>query len=166
MKSSFHALAEVGPLRVRALAATTMIANEIRRARRQVEGSSDVRSRIASMRRAAVPAREIQDAGRAAGLLEKVRNLADVLYSVQVNRLGRAGVVEESNQHLILRLVECACCGSGAKVDGGCAYVEGFLSGCLQATGRWDAVEVKEIECGVQAGDVCIFRAELRGRER
>ncbi|HOX44861.1 MAG TPA: hypothetical protein PK668_14775 [Myxococcota bacterium] len=118
------------------------------------------------MRKAAVPARTIQEEGRAAGLQESVQSLADVLYSVQARGLGRAGVVEESNEHLILRVFECACCCSGAVLEGGCAYVEGFLAGCLQSTGRWARVEVKEIECGGGPGEVCLFRAELGSRER
>jgi len=146
------------------MAATTVIANELRRARRDLDSGADIRGRIAEMRRDALPVREIRAAGLASGSRERVESLADVLYAVQMHGLGRAAVIEESNRHLVLRLHESACCANGAEAAGGCAYVEGFLAGCLLATGRYDQVEVRETECGMRPGASCLFRAECKSK--
>jgi predicted hydrocarbon binding protein len=143
----------------RMLTRTTIIANELRRStRRRTEGAIDFKARIAALRARNASRWQIREAGWEAGEQESPHSLADVLFALQEAGLGRAAVVEESNQHLVVRVSDCLACQSGHGGEG-CEFTAGFLAGCMMATRRYAAVDVDEV--GSEA-EHCTIRTVLR----
>jgi predicted hydrocarbon binding protein len=141
---------------------TTSIANLIRRTTRLSGNGSKLRKRIREMHKSGFSASQMYIAGLADGQKSENKNLADVLYSIQLSGLGRAAAIEESNSHIRFRVQECLCCQPcESKV---CEFTAGFLAGAMLATKKFLNVDVKEVLCGEYPGNTCVFVAELKSR--
>jgi predicted hydrocarbon binding protein len=76
--------------------------------------------------------------------------------------LGIVSILEESNEHVVVRVYGSLCCQldfahepEGKK----CYYLAGFLAGALESTVCSGRVQVRELHCGGGSGNACMFLA-------
>jgi len=119
-----------------------------------------LRDKLNELHRHPVSARQLYLEGKKQGDAEAVVGLADILFRIQECGLGRAAVMEESNKHLLIRVLDCSR--GEAHSEQSCWFVTGFIEAALRRTGKYASVEVREIECNEGRERASVFRAELR----
>jgi len=106
--------------------------------------------------------REMYDEGQSDGKQIRARSLSDVLMAVKECGLGTANILEESNEHAIVRVYGSLCCRfdfEEGPEEKKCFYLAGFIAGTIESTGRSSIIQVRELSCGGGSGNDCMFFA-------
>jgi hypothetical protein len=113
-------------------------ASELRRISRLRTTASQRRRQMVDMIRWGLSPREMYDEGQGDGKQIRARSLTDVLVAVKECGLGTANILEESNDHVIVRVYGSLCCKLDFE-DGPegkkCFYLAGFFAGAIGSTG-------------------------------
>lgn len=137
-------------------------ASELRMISRLRKTATQRRSQIVDMIRWGLTPAEMYEEGQKDGQEVRARSLTDVLMAVKECGLGIASILEESNQHATFRVHNSLCRQiSGINHPEGkkCFYLAGFIAGAMASMGRSDKVYVRELSCGLSAGDSCMLVA-------
>ena len=137
-------------------------ASELRKISRLRTTASQRRRQMVDMIRWGLSPREMYDQGRSDGKQTRARSLSDVLVAVKEYDLGAANVLEQSNEHAIIRVYGSLCCrldfeeGPEGKK---CFYLAGFIAGAIESTSHSGGIQVRELRCGGSSGNACMFMA-------
>lgn len=135
---------------------------ELRRISRLRATASQRRRQIMDMIRWGLNPQEMYDEGQSDGRQVRVRSLSDVLLALRECGLGTANILEESNAHVIIRVYESLCCKldlMGDQEGKKCYYLAGFIAGAIESTGGSGAIQVRELHCGGNSSNACMFLA-------
>ena len=137
-------------------------ASELRRISRLRGTATQRRRQLADMIRWGLSPTEMYAEGQEDGQEVRARSLTDVLVAVKECGLGIASILEESNQHVTIRVHNSLC----RQVDGvkhpegkKCFYLAGFIAGAIASISRVEKVFVRELSCGEFAGGSCMLVA-------
>ena len=137
-------------------------ASELRKISRLRTNASQHRRQIVDMIRWGLSPREMYEQGRSDGKQIRAQSLCDMLVAVKEYGLGAANILEESNEHAIVRVYGSLCCrldfeeGPEGKK---CFYLAGFIAGSIESTGHSSGIQVRELRCGGSSGNACMFIA-------
>jgi predicted hydrocarbon binding protein len=137
-------------------------ASELRRMARLRATASERRRQIIDMIRWGLSTREMYEEGKNDGKHIRVRSLSDVLVAIKECGLGTASILEESNEHVIIRVYGSLCCQLDLADDSEgkkCYYLAGFIAGTMESTGCSSGVSVRELHCSGDSGNACMFFA-------
>ena len=137
-------------------------ASELRKTSRLRGTASQRRRQIADMIRWGLSPTEMYAEGQEDGLEVRARSLTDVLVALKECGLGIASILEESGQHITLRVHNSMC----RQIEGvnhpegkKCFYLAGFIAGAIASINRAEKVFVRELSCGGTSGGSCMLVA-------
>lgn len=137
-------------------------ASELRKISRLRGTATQRRRQIADMIRWGLSSTEMYAEGQEDGQQVRARSLTDVLVALKECGLGIASILEESNQHITLRVHNSMC----RQIDGvnhpegkKCFYLAGFIAGAIASINRAEKVIVRELSCGGTSGGSCMLVA-------